>query len=100
MWNGKYNYAILQCVSIYYLCFTILLKFWFTQWMIYVHFYLGRAETFITLAKVTLINMLGSCLWSSLSFIFFKSVKDNQSLGLFETFKKNQSQHWGSWNAF
>lgn len=81
----------LQCVWINYLCFTILLKLWFTQWMIYVHFYLGRAETFITLAKVTLINMFSSCFWSSLSFIFFKSIKENQSLGLFETFKKSIS---------
>lgn len=85
IWNGKYYYAIF-IMSINILCFTTLLKFWFAQWMIYVHFYLDRVETFTRLAKVTLINTFRSRFWSSLSFIFFKSVKENQSLGLFETF--------------
>lgn len=49
-------------------------------------FYIGRVEAFTILAKVTLVSIFRSCFSGSLSFIFFKSVKENQSLGFLETF--------------
>lgn len=42
-WNGKYYHAIF-IMNINILCFSILLKFWCTQWMVYVHFYLESRD--------------------------------------------------------
>lgn len=92
MWNGKYNYAIfIMCMNKLFMLYHLIKNLVYSMNDLCSFLFRQSRETFITLAKVTLINMFSSCFWSSLSFIFFKSIKENQSLGLFETFKKSIS---------